>query len=1586
MTLSPETLNSILLIVFVAMIALTLLAGLIGFIKGVYKTTVKTLIKVVFILVAIFLCPSIATFIGNFDISPIIQSSEPVTLLYWMADQLTSSGVVSPINGLSLYETAVAIASSLATYVVFFILMVLLQLLSSLLTTIFYHAIFRWFLPVETKKDRKAKKENKENYDATSGLLNEEGKPAQEARRKLPLLRIPGGIIGAVQEFLFVLILLTPITSLARTALSNRSSVEEAMVSMDIPEDKQSLIKAYMDKVENSTIYQLQGLFGLDMVIMEKVSTITLNNTSLSFNTLANSTLDVAKPLINERIITYDQGVDALTINLAQLLSVSTMDTLISSLIENDLLMALFPTLVDVALNTLDTNAAIDLNALSFEDVDWKSELTIINGIYKKVYASFFGHFVESGMDMESFKIPTSTMSEEDIEEIISALENLGTMEIVKRNLPTLFSSLGKYFENFGVSLFSTDPNAYSSIDWSKDLSIIGDVILHFFKTLELDISASILESNEITDVTFHALSDDIKRNEISVLLCGDENRLGLVDTQLFSTLSIADTLESTLGSIPSIESYVKEANIAEAFENFTIFDYKREIRNILEIAGMVFSEDSKINLEDVTTFDIFDEESANQLGELLATVEKSVVFKRIYPSVLKSFLFSNTFDFSNYLFGLTPYNFDYESDDFISNFKEILTLMPKVKETMDLFRNSEKSAKDKLMEFDLDFIQELLTIITTSNFFNSDVRMGISSSEQKNMNIYTLLSNLFSVEPFVSMGIKSPTLEELQDVKWRDENNEKGEISLIISVLQYAKDNAAFLVDPEHDLATLGDSKEISSLLRTGLQSKILSPSILSIIDSSLNDYMEQLGIHISLNRMRNSMWLEDVDHIGEIFDLILTLDLGSLDFQSIDPDRLNALLTNLNKCNFVQVSSDYEDPFGYQIYQLLNRQNFFSLFSISHPDIYAFNLTNSDKSWSEEEATIQIDGKDFSVTTKGEIADLIELIHIAQGFDFENMKDGKLPTGFISEVATHMDSYLLVHLFSQILVNTSQLINLGENYSKVMTAIDFHLLTTMTKEEITSELSLIDYLYSLTNEKVEDVSKLEYMMSHLYSLNTIPSGEGTLLDEFNTLLDKMGASILMNTKKEGALLTPLQELFYSTISTLNISSMITLEEEEEYQDGALRGLLNSILEMDEEISHFKSILCDIQGMDATSFDFSTMSKDGLILLLKDMNRSTLFHRLPISMMERALKDIDIDSLLVIPETGEISYPIETKVHLTTSLDDILYWDNELENMVELALGDDGLKEFFQNKDSLSTLSLDGFHLRFLYYLGKMKTFKYNRSYIFYNLMLNNSSQEVAKSLLSETVDAPYGEDKHAYTLERIFFSNPKLLDGNGELDQEKAYQDLDMVEKVLYTLLENTDDIQNATSILDIHLSFATLLGCGSKVENNIYYRSDFASELLSGILDVLFHNPTIAPHFPGVNTLDFKAQDYFLINDVEGRAIDGIVLFANTTPTIDMMTFNAYYLKDQLLPLLPYYGTKNQVYTEAKDIARFDYYLNHVAYSANGNSKIALLAQSVILQLPVHKTSDNTYPNIGAMTTLNLNTSSFEEVIQEIAPDIE
>jgi hypothetical protein len=211
-------------------------------------------------------------------------------------------------------------------------------------------------------------------------------------------------------------------------------------------------------------------------------------------------------------------------------------------------------------------------------------------------------------------------------------------------------------------------------------------------------------------------------------------------------------------------------------------------------------------------------------------------------------------------------------------------------------------------------------------------------------------------------------------------------------------------------------------------------------------------------------------------------------------------------------------------------------------------------------------------------------------------------------------------------------------------------------------------------------------------------------------------------------------------------------------------------------------------------------------------------------------------------------------------------------------------------------------------------------------------------------------------------------------------------MVEKVLYTLLDNTDDIQNATSILDIHLSFATLLSCGSKVENDIYYRSDFASELLSGILDVLFHNPTIAPHFPAVNTLDFKAEDYFLINDVEGRAIDGIVLFANTTPTIDLMTFNVYYLKDQLLPLLPYYGTKNQVYTEAEDIARFDYYLNHAAYSANGNSRIALLAQSIILQLPVHKVSDNTYPNIGAMTTLNLNTSSFEEVIQEIAPDIE
>ena len=153
--MNANLLNLMLIIVFVVMIVAALLGGLIGFVKGIYKTTLKTIVKSVLVLVLIFITPALANAIGNINIQGILQTATATTIHSWIAQQITNSGLFSPINGLSLYASAIALANSILAYATFFLGAILIQILASPLTALLYNGIFRWISPVETNKERK---------------------------------------------------------------------------------------------------------------------------------------------------------------------------------------------------------------------------------------------------------------------------------------------------------------------------------------------------------------------------------------------------------------------------------------------------------------------------------------------------------------------------------------------------------------------------------------------------------------------------------------------------------------------------------------------------------------------------------------------------------------------------------------------------------------------------------------------------------------------------------------------------------------------------------------------------------------------------------------------------------------------------------------------------------------------------------------------------------------------------------------------------------------------------------------------------------------------------------------------------------------------------------------------------------------------------------------------------------------------------------------------------------------------------------------------------------------------------------------
>ena len=109
----PEIVSTVLLVLFIFLFFLSLLAFLAGFIKGLYKTTVKTLLIAALLCVFVFLTPSITIAIGNIDLSKIGFSFEfngqqivLTTIQETLANIITATGVISPMNGISIYDQA----------------------------------------------------------------------------------------------------------------------------------------------------------------------------------------------------------------------------------------------------------------------------------------------------------------------------------------------------------------------------------------------------------------------------------------------------------------------------------------------------------------------------------------------------------------------------------------------------------------------------------------------------------------------------------------------------------------------------------------------------------------------------------------------------------------------------------------------------------------------------------------------------------------------------------------------------------------------------------------------------------------------------------------------------------------------------------------------------------------------------------------------------------------------------------------------------------------------------------------------------------------------------------------------------------------------------------------------------------------------------------------------------------------------------------------------------------------------------------------------------------------------------------------
>lgn len=1615
-----QIISIVLLIVFALIFFLALLAALAGFIKGLYKTMVKTILVAVLLGIFIFLTPSITNAVGNIDLSGLkaqVQVNGTMvavtSIQETLANIITATGLISPMNGISIYQTAIALANSLLSYVIFFVLVLFTQLFIWLFTAIVYNGIFRWFLPVESASERRERKMlSKERQYLTKGMYfedeePEEGKkepeivdpyqqeellrgqepgedfaePFEEAneeddeegysrqedapvddygfeeadtRHRLPLLRLPSAVLGACCEFVLALVLVSPFTALTRTALDHQETLNTILSNVEFGDNKFNAqeINNALDEAKGSMLFGLLGAGNFDTTIMNYASRVTVGGQSISFNELLSSVLDIASPLIDGGAVTFENGIASITINFSKLLNDSMVNSLVGIILQNPVVLALIPPAIDIGINTI-SSASLPLDQLDFANIDWSNQLEALAKIYSQIYGTgvINSIFSEDGMAIkpENFVIHTSRydaetnpdgMTDEEFNKNLAlyseALKGVGNLDVLKQNLPQIFASLGTYLSSKGVDILPTDANDYADVDWGMNLSLIGSSALRLARLFDLDISLNTDFQSALANLSQNSFETTEEAqefvSELEDIICGTEQVPGLLNSSILTKINFGDVLSSTLSMIPALQSYLPNVDFS-ALNGLSSQELVEQFRPLFSILEQLLDPDFSIDFQKgISGIDFSSPEVAEDLANILQTASESPLFTDMYPSIIQNFLSNKDLQIPEYLFGLTPYNFNFEDPGFTEDFEKLVRQMPGLYNIYEIM-NSEGTAEEQFQKIDTEAIKNLLELLVESEFFNPDLETGIPNSNGgRNYNIYVLLKNLFDSPMLSGLGLSAPSLETVSTVSWTSSEGQ-GEIDKIVAMLNDAKKNASFLFGGAQ--GEIQDPDALGDMIRNGMDSEVLRPSILSIVNSSMNEFLDKMGIHKTINEIRTEMWKdEDTDAIVDILTLAGDLDFNDPDLLSnIDADKLNALLTSLYRTTFLancfgspltgdeteeQLVERRNRNFSEIISALLKNQDFFSQLGIENFNFGSF----FDVSWRDmnDNSTLVIgqgeDAKTYPVTKAGEIAGLCDFVRSIQSVGIENLQNGKLPAGFLTNSLTDESktSRVVMSLLASVLTNVVSDMEFGSGFEGMQNAIsgiDFYQLVGMSVEEINHEFAFIQEIYDLSQKQEgESESRLEKMLGNLFDMS-----EESMVD-FHNLTTLMGQSKLMTTVPDGKTRSPLGNLLYAifqktdsqSTGSSSLLAQITLADEEKDFEHAFDGLLSQVTDWQAEMEDLYSFVVyfsdfDIQTPGMLNEIFMDASNENQIpQMLLTMNESAIFHRLPISIFRQnigtANNSSDLASLFRNPSTNE-EREIDFFVHLTNSKEDVAYWNNEIEHAVHMFFQ---VSTYLYSADGFTDVSIategeDGLSIDILYDIGCMDLLKDVRSNMVYNLIINTASSSASTYIDKVFQDVLiYGEDKNSARIEQLLFQNPILLeedaDGKLVLNPEKTHLDLNALTEVLMSVLDNISDFA-ASDNLDaifpngkLAVSFEELTQACFYDYSGIVYRSRLASELVAGLLQQLLDNKTIIDMVQfvdkdfegfGFTTADIYGQtltEYPMVNPVEGSAIESFL----------------------------------------------------------------------------------------------------------------
>lgn len=953
-------------IIYGVSVALIALFALIGFFKGIWKTGFALIIEAVLMVVAVFAAPAVGQAIGSINLGNLLNLQsltvnstqiQVTSIRQTLCDALAASGLISPVTGQTIYQAALAVADILLSLASYLLMCILFTFFSWAIAALLYHTLFKWFVPKKLRLEHK--------------------------------LRIPGAVAGAVMGLFATTLAVSPISSIVNAVKDNSVAIKNL-------EDKNLIDKNITDSVDQltSSMYGNHWLGGFDDTLLNTATSTEFNGAKVNASDLLNLISGISGPFTGA--LTGDkQDLFNYTILMSP---TQTVDPILDALVGSNLLMGVLPAICQVAVNMVTSNAGVDLSGLSFSDIDFSQELSSIKEAYSSIYATGALDNIQNP-DQISF-------DQEDKEDVLNALEKLGSLQAVSESMPTLIVLCARYVQqNTGYAILSQNPEVYSGIDWSHELSLLGEAAFGIADLIGVPLSVSAFQNTqELVDKIEAALDTEEGADKLEAILCGTQTQEGLLDlsivTKQTDVLDWSQITDMLFNRVPTLSQYIDRSQITEIFKSLSHEDLKKEIATIVslipDVMTLVDQSEQATGSTQKISISLYNPAQLDALKAIVSKASDSKIIHTILPlaltkslpTILQNTLHSDTF------FGISAYSLDLSGGDgFFTDLENFLDIAPDILDMVDIFSDSSLTTPEKIKEVNTDSIERILSTFVDSQVLNPE--RYINGVLVKNTNLTTLLRSVIEHFGLSDYGIVIP--ENTSDIDW---DTEVKNLTDVFRVLQ--QNTQIFNADGSININNV-TSQALEETILAINNSALLKPSLEDFLQTQVADRVDLFGIKLDFSDIND--WTEAAAALGDIWDLSQPWRTGEeIDYTQLPSDYVNALITAVERSGFLpekkfdQRRGIYVDSFGDFVYNVLNKSGLLDDLGLP-PDptiFYSFDpITGEDYGWHWSETTEYADVsykegatpvKGVLITKEGEIANICAIYYEISYIDFAN------------------------------------------------------------------------------------------------------------------------------------------------------------------------------------------------------------------------------------------------------------------------------------------------------------------------------------------------------------------------------------------------------------------------------------------------------------------------------------------------------------------------------------------------------------------------------------------------------------------------